>query len=191
MLLQGGAALNLHVFQRGQRREVAVDHRLVRQPPQALSGLEFRRIRRQKQQVQPLGHMLLDLLTCVPARLIEHQDDLMLRPGADRASELLQHDAEHREVDRGGPLPQRVAGGWTDKAHQIDPLVAGLHRRDQPMLPPPSAPDPTEDGLEPQSMLIHRPTVDLGCRVLLTEFIDRSLRPFLKTSCASWSAALT
>src|SRR3712207_8726466 len=63
-------------MERVQRGEMRVDHRLVDQRPEMLGRLQFRRIRRQEDEADPVGDG--DTLEAVPAGVVEHQDDVAL-----------------------------------------------------------------------------------------------------------------
>ena len=56
LLRQAQTVLRLSRLQGIQRRKVPIDHRLIRQCPEPLGRLQFRRVRRQQFQVEALRH---------------------------------------------------------------------------------------------------------------------------------------
>jgi hypothetical protein len=68
--LEGGAAGALRVFQVVDGGEMAVEEAGIGQRPQMLSGLEFRRVRWEEEQVDVVGH--LQPGAGMPARAVEH-----------------------------------------------------------------------------------------------------------------------
>lgn len=77
MGLEPTAALHLNVLQFVKRTEDPISERLVGERPQAFCGLQFGRMRGQKEQMQPVGK--LEPGTRVPARPVEDQDDVFVR----------------------------------------------------------------------------------------------------------------
>ena len=125
--VEGDAALGLGIFELVDGGEVPIDQHGVRQRPQMLGGLELGRIRREKQQVDVLGHVQLDAR--MPARAIQHEHDLFAGAGADLTGEGRQLDFEERDTDRCGQMEDRPPGGGMDEADEGAPVVAVLHRR--------------------------------------------------------------
>src|SRR5918912_2953199 len=78
MSLEPAAALRLNVLQFVKRTEDPIGQRLVGERPQAFCGLKLRRMRWQKEQMQPFGN--LEPCTLVPARLVEDQGDVFVGP---------------------------------------------------------------------------------------------------------------
>ena len=72
--LEHDTACCLRVFQFLNRDKVAVDERAIGERPQMFRGPQFRRIRRQKQQVDMVGHT--QALRAVPTRPIQHEHNL-------------------------------------------------------------------------------------------------------------------
>jgi len=125
--VEGDAARGLGIFELVDGGEVPIDQHGVRQRPQMLGGLELGRIRREKQQVDVLGHVQLDAR--MPARAIQDEDDLFAGAGADLTGEGRQLDFEERDTDRCGQMEDRPPGGGMDEADEVAPVVAVLHRR--------------------------------------------------------------
>src|SRR3954469_17534720 len=68
----------------------------------------------------------------MPARAVEHQDDVLVGAGADLGGERGQERAEQGGVDAVGDEPHELARGWSDEAVQIKPLVAVMAAGGQP-----------------------------------------------------------
>ena len=105
-----------------QRLEVFIDDGLIRQRPQAFGGLDLWRVRWQEHQFNAFRNF--QILGDMPARAVEHQDDLLVEAGANFGGERPQERAEQRSVDAVGDEPHDLAGGGPDEAVQIKPLVA-------------------------------------------------------------------
>lgn len=63
------------------------------------SGLKLGRVGGEEDQVDPFRH--LEALRHVPAGAVEHEQDVLLGPGADRFGEVLQGQGEDLRVDLG------------------------------------------------------------------------------------------
>jgi len=123
--LEGSAASKLGIFQLLDGGEVLVDECGVGQWPQVLGGLEFGRVRRQKEQVDVLRHPQFD--TGMPARPIEDQHNLLGRTGTRLARKLGQFDLEDRDADGRGQMKEGATRGGMDKADEVTPGKAVLH----------------------------------------------------------------
>lgn len=97
-------------------------------------------------------------LTGMPSSPVEHQQDLFLFTGSYGLSEVLQGQCKDLHVDGGQEQPLRLSGGWVDKGIDVEPLVALLN--DSRWTLAVEHPDPTEDGLESDAMLIGAPEFD-------------------------------
>ena len=111
------ATLGKNLIEFLQGLEVFIDNGLVGQRPQTFGGLDLWRIRRQENQFNALRN--LQILGDVPARAVEHQDDVLVGTGADLGGERRQQRPEQRGVDAVGDEPHDLAGGWSDEAVQI------------------------------------------------------------------------
>jgi hypothetical protein len=154
-LLQGGALRELGVFEVLSRDEVAVDEHVIGEGSEMLGGLQLRRIRRQEELVDVVGH--LESLAGMPARTIQDQNDLLAGAGADRRGEGDQLDFEERDADRGGEMEERVARGGMDETHEVAPGEAVAH--DGGGSVPFGRPHPPPQRLEPNAMLVGRPRI--------------------------------
>ena len=74
-----------------------------------------------------------DVVTDMPARLIDDQNDPFGRPGSKRGSKFGQYGAPDIRRDRGQQQPKRVPALRADKAIQIRP-AAGTAIRDSYVL---------------------------------------------------------
>jgi hypothetical protein len=158
LALEGGAVGELDVFQLLDAREMPIHQTAIGQRPEMLSGLEFGRVRRQKEQVDVVGHAQLD--AGVPAGPIEHEDDLLARTSADLAGELRQLHLKHGDADGGGQMEERPARGGMDKADEVAPGEAVLDGSDGPL--PNGRPDAAQERLQANAMLIGGPEFDRG-----------------------------
>src|SRR5689334_1555026 len=91
------ATFRLYLGQFFQIAEVSIRQRLVCQFPEMLGRLQFWRIWREKHQMQTLWYH--NLIRTMPASLIQHENDLFLRPGSDRPSEFGQCQCVGRHRD--------------------------------------------------------------------------------------------
>ena len=62
--------------------KMTVDERRIGELPEVLAGLQFRRVGRQEEEMDVLGHP--DVVAVVPARLVEHEHDLLGGAGGPR-----------------------------------------------------------------------------------------------------------
>lgn len=99
------------------------------------------------------------LNTGMPACTIEHQHDLLAGTSAGLACEFGQFDLKDGDTDRGRQMKDRAPGGRMDKADEIAPSEAMLDRGNWTL--PNRRPDPTEQRLEADAVLIGRPQFDM------------------------------
>lgn len=86
LALEVGTAGKLDGFELLDAGEMPVDQARVGQQPEMFSGLEFGGVRREKQQMDVVGHLQTD--TGVPAGPIQHQDNLLVGTSTRLAREL-------------------------------------------------------------------------------------------------------
>ncbi len=189
--VEGDAARGLGICELVDGGEVAIDQHGIRQRPQMLGGLELGRIRREKPQVDVLGmrgHAQLDAR--MPARAIQHEDDLFGGAGADLTGEGRQLDFEEGDADRRwqmGQMQDRApGGGGMDEADQGAPGVAVLHRGRGPL--PIETPDLVQERLQADAVLIDGPECDLRAREGSRDGLDERPDVFLQAACCSGSA---
>lgn len=160
--------------------EVLIDDGLVGQRPQAFGGLDLRRVRWQEHQFNALRN--LQILGDMPARAVEHQDDVLIGTGADLGGERRQERAEQSGVDAVGDEPHDLAGGWSDEAVQIKPLVAVMATGDGAAAA--RRPDLAQDRFQAEAVFIECPDLDRNRRVGTLEFADAGLKLFLNRACS-------
>ncbi len=158
LVLQHDAALDLCGLELIERAERLIGDPLVGERPQALTGLQFGRIGRQKEQMDAFGHH--EFFAGMPAGLIEDQQDALRRACADSLGELRQRNREHIRPHRWQEQPLRLSGSRLHKTVDVEPLEAVLDSDTRPR--PLARPDPAQDRFEPNAMLIGRPQLDRG-----------------------------
>ena len=110
LVLQHDATLDLGSFQVVKGAERAIGDALVGEWPQAFTGLQFRRIGGQEEQVDTLGHDQLG--AAMPTRLIEHQQHALARSCADCLGEVRQRDRKDWRRHTGQQVPLGLARGF-------------------------------------------------------------------------------
>src|SRR5262249_47370114 len=147
--------------------------------PQMLSWLQLRRVGRQEEPVQVVGH--LHGRAGMPARPIQH--DLLLRPGADRLGACRQRGAEERGVDAGGQVKHGSARAGLHTADEVAPGVAVWAGGEGPLAT--RRPDLVQDRLEADTVFIDgphlAPRLGAGHRHSTDQLADPPLN-------ASWAA---
>lgn len=126
LALEGGAPRKLCVFELLDAGEMAVDQGGIGESPKMLSGLQFRGIRRQEEQVDVVGDPQVH--AGMPASTIEDEHDLLPGTRSDLLGKCRQFYLKERDTDRGRQMKQGAARGGMDKAHEIAPGEAMLHR---------------------------------------------------------------
>ena len=127
-LLQDGAALQLDVVEVLDVGKVAVEQRRVTELPEVLAGLHLRRVGGQDEQMDVLWHE--QGVAGVPARSIEHEDDLLARSCPRRVRKGSQLDGEEIRADPSRQMPDGATGGGMDEGDDIAPDIARLDRGD-------------------------------------------------------------
>src|SRR3954471_1046606 len=180
VVTEDAASLGKNLIEFLQRLEVFIDDWLIRQRPQAFGGLDLWRIRRQEHQSTSLRN--LQIPGDVPARAVEHQDDVLVGTGADLGGERRQQRAEQRGVDTVGDEPHDLAGGWPDEAIKIEPLVAVMAAGGRTASA--RRPDLAQDRFQPEAVFVKRPDLDRNRRFGALEFGDAGQELFLKRICS-------
>ncbi len=103
----------------------------------------------------------------MPARPIQHQRNLFVRTRSDTSGKVLQGQGHHGDVDPRQEQPDGPSRLWMHKAVDVHPLIPCLH--DNPRARAFPHPDPPEQGLETDAMLIEGPKFDAGGRVVLLD----------------------
>ena len=167
LVLQVGTARELDVFQVLDAGEMLIDQDRISQGPQVLGRLQFRRIGGQKQEMHMLGKPQAE--AAMPPSSIQHQHDLLPRTCSDGTSKRGKFGFNEGNRDTGGQMKDGTAGSRMDEAHHIAPSEAMLHEGSGP--PANVSPDPAQERLEADAMLVHRPWFDptvgqCGCHLL-------------------------
>ena len=174
------ATLGKNLIEFLQGLEVLIDDGLVRQRPQAFGWLDLWRVRRQEHQFNALRNF--QILGDMPARAVEHQDDVLVEAGANLGGERRQERAEQRGVDAVGDEPHDLARGGPDEAVQIKPLIAVMATGDGAAAA--WRPDLAQDRLQSEAVFVERPDFDRDRRVGALELTDAGLELFLNRPCS-------
>jgi len=106
LLLERDAAGKLGIFELLDGSEMLVDQRRIRQRPEMLSWLQFRRIGRQEKQMHMVRHAQLQ--AGMPPCAVEHQHNLLVRTSADLARKRGQFHFKERDTDGGRQVEDGV-----------------------------------------------------------------------------------
>lgn len=136
---------------------MAVDEGGIGELPEVLARLEFRRVRRQEEQMDVVRNH--HRITAVPARAIEQKHELLGGASARCLSEGGEFGGEQFGADATGEVPDSAARGRMDERHQIAPLVARLDQCERALAG--QRPDAPHQRLEADTMLVGRPEFDL------------------------------
>ena len=98
MSLEPATALSLHLFQLVERCESPIGKWFIGERPQPFGGLQFRRMRWQKEQVQSLWQA--EIMALVPACLIQNQGNLFVWPDSLFICESTQGQRKGGGIDR-------------------------------------------------------------------------------------------
>ncbi|HEV8193028.1 MAG TPA: hypothetical protein VGP82_16310 [Ktedonobacterales bacterium] len=109
-----------------------------------LSRLQLRRIRREKDQVDVLGHPQAE--TRVPASPIQDEHDLFGGTRAGLARKGSQFHFEEGDADGRGQMEERAPRGGMDDADEVAPFETMAHGSQGAL--PNRCPDPTQEGFE-------------------------------------------
>src|SRR4051794_4899076 len=118
----------------------------------------------------------------MPARAVEHQDDVLVGAGADLGGERRQERAEQGCVDAVGDEPHDLARGWPDEAVQIEPLVAVMAAGGRTAAA--WRPDLAQDRFQSEAVFIERPDLDRSRRFAALELANAGLELFLNRACS-------
>src|SRR3954466_289132 len=118
----------------------------------------------------------------MPARAVEHQDDVLVEAGANLSGEPPQERAEQRGVDAVGDEPHDLARGGSDEAVQIKPLVSVMAAGGWTAAA--WRPDLAQDRFQSEAVFIERPDLDRSRRFGALELSDAGLEFFLNRACS-------
>ena len=131
----------------------------------------MRRVRWQEHQFNAFRNF--QILGDMPARAVEHQDDVLVEAGANLGGERGQERAEQRGVDAVGDEPHDLARGGSDEAVQIKPLVAVMAAGGRTAAA--WRPDLAQDRFQAEAVFVERPDFDRDRRVGALELADLEL----------------
>ena len=154
--LEGDTTRRLGVLQLLIGGEVPIQQDRICEPPQMLCRLEFRRIRRQEEQMHMVRHM--QALRAMPARAIQHQYDLPGWTCTHCDGEGREFRFKERHADRGRQVKDGATGGRMDEAHEVSPLIPMLDRGKRTLVV--QTPHLVQDGLQPNAVFVDRPELD-------------------------------
>ena len=147
---------------------------------------EFRGVGRQETEPDAVGDV--QPLADMPAGAVEHQDDGLVRAGADRGGEAVEYALEQRNIDAIGQPPLDRAGGRPHETVEVEPLVFVRADRHGTLAAP--GPNPPDERLQAEAMLVEGPQLDRAAGRFGGGRVHRGGEVFLKASCASAPAAL-
>ncbi len=150
-----------------------------------LSGGQFRRICRKRQEEEIWGH--LEFLAGVPTGLIQQEDDELLLVWINQSAEFVQRDLHQRNADTGQDQEIALSGLRFNKDVGIQPLILTA-LSDNGTLPP-ERPEALQDGFEAESPFILHPQPHLFFRVRGTGRAQRRLDLLIQIACSSGVAA--
>ena len=168
MSLEPAATFRLNVLQLVERAEDPIGKRLIGERPQAFCGLQLGRMGWQKEQMQPFWNH--ELPTLVPARLIQHQENLLVRPRALFPCEGGQREGKSCGIDCWHEQPRGLAALWLHKPIEVRPLIAGSDHGPNPV--PFARPDPAQDRFEANAVFVLTPHFNAGFPIRLAQLLD-------------------
>jgi hypothetical protein len=176
--LQLAAALRLDRLELFYVTKMAISQDLIGQRPQPLGGLQLRGVRGQKVQMDSCRRLYLR--AHMPARTVEHEEDLFPWSCADGVGKLSQSDHKRGNRHSGQEQPPCPARPRLHEGIEITPLVAMWHNRLWTLSA--WAPDAAQDGFEPDAVLVGGPQLHplLGVRLLQGVHYGREV--FLKAT---------
>ena len=130
------------------------------------------RVRGQEHQFNAFRNF--QILGDMPARAVEHQDDVLVGAGAHLGGERGQERAEQGGVDAVGDEPHDLARGWSDEAVQIKPLVSVMAAGGRTAAA--WRPDLAQDRFQAEAVFVERPDFDRDRRFGALELADAGLK---------------
>lgn len=166
--LEPAATLGLNILQIVKRTEDLIGKWFIGKRPQAFSRLQLGRMGWQKEQMNPFGNG--QIATLVPARLIQNQENPLVRSSALFLSKGGQSKRKSRRIDRWHEQPAGFSALWLDKAIEVHPLIA---RADYSPNPASFAcPDPAQDWFETDAVFVLTPHFNAGFRICLAQLLN-------------------
>lgn len=133
--------------------ECLVGDWFVGERPKALGRLKLGRVGRQIARMEPVWD--LEILAVMPSGIIEEQDGRTVLRKRAVPGEGIEDGLEQGDVDRVGDPPFHLAAGRSHEGIEIEPFVLVAARRHGPL--PLFGPDPANDRLQPEAMLVESP----------------------------------
>ena len=168
------ATLCDRAFQISKSRKVAVGEGLIEDRPEVLGGLQFGGVWGQVDGPDPIRHDQVG--RGVPAGAVEpeHDDAIPSRPGLTRKQRQQRRKERLGDAVRDGP--EGLAGDRLHEGGDVQPRVPVVAERDRPLTF--GRPDPADDRLQPDAVLVRGPDLDRLVRVLSSRLSDGLLELF-------------
>jgi len=161
--LQPTAAFHLHLLQCVKRSKGAIGQRLIAQWPQAFGRLHLRRIGWQKHQMDPLGND--ELRTGMPPGPVQKEHHAFVWADSCFLGKESQGLGEDLHIHGRQQQPTCAPALWMHTGVDVHPFVALRHHRfDSPSF---QRPDPPQDRLEADTVLIGAPEFHTGLWICL------------------------
>src|SRR3712207_2487188 len=176
--VESSAALGDDGFEVGEGGEVPIGDGLVDQGPEMLGRLQFRTIRRQEHQADPVGHG--EAFGTVPAGIVEHQDNVPLSARTGLPGEGSEQFREEGLREAAAEIPDRLTAGRLHEGYHLEPLVAMVAEGDRPLAY--RRPDPAPDRLQAEAVLVRGPDLDRPVGMRGLGLRDGLLKPLLKSA---------
>ena len=169
------AALADNLFEVLDGLEISVDQRLVDELPKVFRRLQFGTIRRLKHEPDAIRYS--QVFWPMPSGAIELKDNPLVCASGRRFGKVQKNGLEQLLAHRVRDVPHRIACGRFDEAPDIEPFVTVMSKRNWALTS--GRPDASQDRLQTDPMLVHRPDLDGGVRMLLFFFSGGVLQFFL------------
>lgn len=161
--------------------EVGVGDGLVDVDPERLGRLQLGRIGRQVDEADAFGDG--QARRGVPAGAVEDEEDDAVAAGAGLAGEEREGVGEELLVDAGAEVPEALAGGGRDEGGDVEPFEAVVAAGDRTLAS--RRPDPAEDGLQPEAVLVGGEDLDRRAGMALRVLGNRLGKVSLNAACSS------
>ena len=165
--------------------EVGVGDGLVDVDPERLGRLQLGRVGWQVDEADAFGDRQAG--GGVPAGAVEDEEDDAVAAGAGLAGEEREGVGEELRVDAGPDVPEALAGGRRDEGGDVEPFEAVVAAGDRALAL--RRPDPAEDGLQPEAVLVGGEDLDRRAGMTLRFLGDRLGEVFLNAACSAGVAA--
>src|SRR3954471_8043179 len=183
--IENATALGHDVLEISKRREVLVGERLIQDRPEVLGGLKLGRVWGQVDGPDPIRNS--QVRRSVPAGVVEPEDDDAIPSRPSLTGKQRQQRSKEWLRDPVRDVPDHLAGDRLHEGGHVQPLITVVTERDGPLAF--GRPDPAQDRLQPDAVLIRGPDLDCRVRVLGPLLGDGLLELFLNASRSSGVAA--